>query len=268
MLYRPEINTAIEFLDNITGKNRKIIASKLDLQIKFAESILNNQCEIASHLIAVLPFGFTGDRDDSLSIIAINELLLSCFHKNVISLYSALTLSVNGLYGAARPLLRNAYEWLIVGKFCNLSHDVKVLSSWNNHGVVYFTNGVLKKIEEPDNEIFKQFWTMLSQFTHATKYSIQGTIDVMEEDNFLNVNKNLVLITALLECNYHLLNTHLFNRDLEYLARVYVDNSDSRKSIAELRKNAKVLFKENKSAYGKSTISLVTSYKKKWKIMK
>lgn len=96
MLYQSEINTAIEFLNNTTEKNSKIILNKLASQIKYAESILNNQCSIASHLIAVLPFGFTGNREN---VLAINELLLSSFHKNILSLYSALTLSVEGEVG-------------------------------------------------------------------------------------------------------------------------------------------------------------------------
>lgn len=263
MLYKPETNTALEYLRNTTCKNKEVISTKLAKQIETAESMLNNQCEIASHLMGIFPFGFSTRVNKG---IGITELLLSSFHKNILSMYSALTLTMEGLYGTARPLLRNAYEWLMVAKFCNVSDDIKVLTNWYNQETVYFSNGVLKKIENPDPEIFKQFWTMLSQFTHATKSAIQGTLDVDEEENFLHVTNNLILISALLECNYHLLNTHLFSREIEYLVRKYKTEPNGQKSISELRKHAHILFKSNKLSYGKSTSSFVSSYKKKWQL--
>jgi hypothetical protein len=60
---------------------------------------------------------------------AVNEvqrLLTPCFHKGLLSLYVAQSLTFEGLYGSARPLMRQAFEFLVIGKFCSAHRTSEV----------------------------------------------------------------------------------------------------------------------------------------------
>ena len=106
-----------------------------------------------------------------------NTVIGAAIYKNFFVLYSALKLTKEGLYGPARTLLRHSYEFLMVAKFCGISHDDNVFKRWDSGDTVYFTNGILKKIESPDNYEFKFFWELLCTYSHATNSSQQISVD-------------------------------------------------------------------------------------------
>ena len=190
-------------------------------------------------------------------------LLFSLFHRNFFSYFSALKLTVNGLYMPARPLLRNIFESLMIAKFCNINDNVRVMKRWDSGEAVYFANSILKKIIIPDPKPFYDFWGLICEHTHATKSSSQLFLEFEKEDNIDGVSENLAIMNALLECNYHLLNTHLIAPRLSYMVKLYTTRNYK---IPELRKKAHSQFKRNRKYLGLESIKLISTYKRKWQI--
>lgn len=264
MIYDINKSTSYGCIEKVTKNNRVDISDKLGEILTPISDFIYHQIDYATHFVKLFYSGFRSVQSSEHRNI--NELLFACFHKNLLTLHSCTMLTEQGLYGTSRPLLRNAYEWLIIAKFCNVSENTKVLERWADQESVYFSNSVLKKIVTPDNTIFKEFWTMLSQMTHSTKSSMQTILEVNLEDNLLHVQSNLALIGALLECNYHLLNSHIYNEELAYYVKKYPPPSNNRKSIPNLRKECKKCKKAIRQVMGSSSIELVTSYEKTWEI--
>jgi hypothetical protein len=182
-------------------------------------------------------------------------------------LFSALRLSSCGLYGAARPLMRNIFEWLMIAKFSSISDNPSVMKKWHDEETIYFSNSILKKIKFPSPEEFQIFWSIVCGYSHATRSSMQISIDIDDKENFKDININIAVINTLLECNYHLLNTHLITREYEYMGRFYYSPRFSKSleyKVPELRKAAHSIFKTNRKFLGAAAVKLISAYKRKW----
>lgn len=195
-------------------------------------------------------------------------LQFSLFHRSFFTIYSALSLTVSGFYEAARPLLRNIFESLMISKFCDVCDDDSVMKKWDSGETVYFANSILKKIEVPDPAPFSEFWNIICEHSHATKASGQPSIELKDENEEINVPVNLAVINALLECNYHLLNTHLITPELNYMHKFYSNSKPKVRDYEtpELRKRAHVQFKKDRIFLNSELIKLIYAYKKKWVI--
>ncbi|WP_345986215.1 hypothetical protein WCX49_03620 [Sulfurimonas sp. HSL-1656] len=98
----------------------KIIEKECQTQIYVIENLLNNIDQILqSHLFT---FELTHQHYKHES----HTVILSAVYKNFYILYSALELQKKGLHGSARALLRQSFEFLILGKFCALTENNKI----------------------------------------------------------------------------------------------------------------------------------------------
>lgn len=258
-------NSAIEFLDKKVKENTIEITKRIANQIASAEKLIDIQCNIASHFIgwwsSNTSFAHSGHSAE------IYPLLISSFHKNIFSFFSALRLSSCGLYGAARPLMRNIFESLMISKFSSISDNLSVMKKWHNEEIVYFSNSVLKKIKIPSSEEFYSFWSLVCEYSHTTRSSLQISLDINDKENFEEINLNIAIINALLECNYHLLNTHLITIKYEYMGKFYSSPHFSKLpkyKVPELRKAAHTIFKSNRKFLGSGSVKLISAYKRKW----
>jgi hypothetical protein len=257
-------NSAIEFLDKKVKENTVEVTKRLANQIESAEKLIDIQCNIASHFIGWWSSNTSFARKGHEEL---NALLLSSFHKNIFSLFSTLRLSSCGLYGVARPLMRNIFEWLMISKFSSISDNPSVMKKWKNEETIYFSNSILKKINVPSPENFYIFWSIVCGYSHATRSSLQISLDIDDKENFEEINVNIAIINALLECNYHLLNTHLITTEYEYMGKFYSSPhfSDLPKyNVPELRKAAHTIFKSNRKFLGSGSVKLISAYKRKW----
>jgi hypothetical protein len=257
-------NSAIEFLDKKVKENTIEITKRIANQIASAEKLIDIQCNIASHFIGWWSSNTSFARKGHEEL---NALLLSSFHKNIFSLFSALRLSSCGLYGAARPVMRNIFEWLMISKFSSISDNPSVMKKWKNEETIYFSNSILKKIKVPSPEEFYIFWSIVCEYSHATRSSLQISLDIDDKENFEEINVNIAIINALLECNYHLLNTHLITTEYEYMGKFYSSPHFSKLpkyKVPELRKAAHTIFKSNRKFLGSGSVKLISAYKRKW----
>ena len=265
-MYNFGTNSAIELFDKKIQENIVGIRERLSKQILNAEKLIDLQCKIASF--------YTGWwSQESLHVLKgtqrLTPLLFSAFHKNIFSLYSALRLSTSGLYGPARPILRNTFEWLMISKFASISEKTKVLEKWNENKTIYFSNSVLKKIKDPDPEPFSTFWSIVCEHSHATRAAMQITLDIDNEGTHLDIAGNVAIVNALIECNYHLLNTHLITSEFEYMGKYYYGRAVydmPEYKVPEFRKQAHFIFKTNRKFFKKDAVKLIAAYKRKWKL--
>jgi hypothetical protein len=258
-------NSTVELFDKKARENTVEITKRLANHIASAEKLIDIQCNIASYFMgwwsSNTPFAHSGHSAE------IYPLLISSFHKNIFSLFSALRLSSCGLYGADRSLMRNIFEWLMISKFSAISDNPSVMKKWHNEETIYFSNSVLKKIKVPSPEEFFTFWSIACEYSHATRSSLQISLDIDDEENFKDIKINVAVINALLECNYHLLNTHLITSEYEYMGKFYYGPRFSKRpkyKVPELRKAAHSIFKSNRKFLGAGSVKLISAYKRKW----
>lgn len=248
--------------NELTQKNLEVFSDKSKVYIRSIEALINIQSQIASYFIGFWLHPISGFGKGRLELM---PLLFSLFLKNVFSFYSVVNLTLRGLYGPSRPLLRHIFESQMISKFCHICNDDHVLKKWTSGETIYFTNSILRKIIIPDPRPFSEFWTLICDYSHATRFSGQVTLETEEIQK--NVVLNMALMGALLECNYHLLNSHLITPELDYTVRECTKRSEPKirdYEIPELRKKAHLQFKKNRDFLGSDSIKLISAYKRKW----
>jgi hypothetical protein len=263
-MYEENVNSAFKYLEGLAIDNVRIVSITHRTLLQNIQSLFDLQVKIASYFVGwwnYEPMAFRGN-------VGLHELLFSSFHKNLFDYFSAIKLTTEGLHGSSRTLLRKIFEWLIIAKFSNISHDTKVLENWCNNETIYFTNGILKKISSPDTKPFYDFWNIVCDSAHATKLSGQVYLKI-DDEMLIDVKSTLVILAILLECSYHMLNSQLITPQLSYMAKYYYSHPQSERAkfdIPELRKESHSIFKSNRHFFSKDAIQLISTYKKKWAI--
>ncbi len=234
------------------AQNTAKIAARAQSDIERTEALLNLQYRFGCHFVGVLV--------NLVAMTPLDRLRFSAFHKNLVAVFACLQLARSGLHGSTGPMLRHAFESLMLAKFCSIRPDEALASRWLNGEIIYLGNTVLRKIRQPDPAPFWEVWGMLSDQAHSTIYSQQVAFDVDKEQR--DVLVTFALMQMLLECNYHLLSSHLFTSRLEYYARAYIDPY----GIPELRVRAKELHRQCRSRLGKSAVKFISAYKSGWHV--
>ena len=264
-MYNRKTESLIKKFDVLSKSNSKSISYKYDEKIKCIEELIDIQGKIASYFVGLW-------NAPGIAIKQYRELLpllFISFHKNFFLFFSAYKLTIQGLYGPARPLMRNIFEALMVSKFCFLAEDPAILKKWDSGQTIYFTNTILKKIIDPNPQPFFIFWGIICDQSHASKTSMQFTLELTEEDETSGVLGNLAVLAVLLECNYHLLNSLLITPELYNMAKYYISRYSFRENefgLPDLRKSAHSMFKKNRKFLSSDSISLIWTYKRKWSL--
>ncbi len=193
-------------------------------------------------------------------ISPVNQVLTPSFHKALISLSSAFFLTRHGLWGPARPLIRHSFESLIIAKFCSIHSESDVFDRWVDGVNLYFTNSVLKKIATPSTELFKNFWSLMSDYTHSSVYASQP--DLLIGDSLDEAELNFVFIEMMMECKYHLLISHIITSNMKYYQAAYSDKGRAQ----ELRKLLNSNYSASKKRMGKDGKALIRDYRSTWKV--
>jgi hypothetical protein len=262
-MYSRDTESATALFDALAEQNREKLSPTANEAFAGARRLIDIQCKIASY--------FVGFWTSPRGLIKIshgepNTLLFATFHKNIFTSYAILVLTVKGLYGPARASLRTIFESLMIAKFSDTSENPTVLHRWEQLDTIYFTNSVLKKIVSPHHQPFTDMWKLLCDFSHATCVAGQFSMEIEEASE--QPDFNLAVLNALLECNYHLLNSLLITPELSYMVKFHYSRMAAKTKrgyeISELRKGAHRQFTENRAFLGAESIRLITAYKRKW----
>lgn len=234
--------------------NQKLLRKKVGGEFSILEEILNLEYGIATHYLWVLGM--------EQPIDSVYPILLSCFHKNLFSVFTALDLTERGFYGSARPIMRHAFESLIIAKFCSTSTNKELFKKWESGMAIYLSKDVLKKVQHPNLYEIGRFWGLLCDYTHASTCAQQVHLGQDEKDLIWNVRLNLVFIKILLECNYHILGTHLITPTMKYNENRY----GNKRRAEELRKKIYRLFIRSKKGMLKEPRMVISNFKRKWSL--
>lgn len=183
----------------------------------------------------------------------------AAFHKGLFTLASCIDLTRQGLYGPARPLLRHAYEFLMIAKFCCISPDGRVHGRWQDGEVIYFTNGILKKISSPDISPLENLWNELNELTHATRTSSQIGLHFPSIAHELQVN--FALVRVLSDWLAHLLTAHIITGSMRYATKRYTPAATSLKIATD---NLRSTLNLSRAQHSQDALRLITTFRKKW----
>lgn len=241
------------FWKSVESNSEKIQETHKDELWKI-QRCLDIQYAIACEFFWIIEF------EPYATISEVPHVLMPCFKNNLIALLSAMMTTIEGLYSFARPSLRLIYESLMVAKFCSINAETEIYDKWIDGEIIYFTNGVLKKISSPASGQFSIFWEAVSKSSHSSIYSMQpdNCIENVEEE----LNYNFLLMHMLSECNYHILNTHIFTSSLRYYQNRYANP----KRLKELREEINKIYSDLRKSYNNDAKQFVRDYKSSWKI--
>ena len=190
----------------------------------------------------------------------VNFALISCFVTGLLSLHTSYYLTNVGLHSPAKMNLRYSFEALFIGKFISLNRSADLFDRWVDGLTTNLTASVFVKIIKPDVSVFKYFWKELNKFSHATKYVKQENINLADEEIKSEIEFNYQLIEALLECFYHLLNSHIMVTKAQY----YLKQDGDYDKVSSLKSILKTEFKNAHEFRTKDFAKLVRLYKFQW----
>lgn len=187
-----------------------------------------------------------------------HDVLFACFHKALLSVHCAHELTMDGLYGAARPHLRHAFESLMIAKYCSCDPDSDIFDRWIDGVDLYFTNGVLKKLSKPDTTQFQESWSLLCRWSHATVFASQLTLDI--ETTQKEAGVNLAFLGVLIEFLDHILCSHLLTPSVRYYEQRYGSGLVGAQARARLRHALEPL----KAIRGTASKRLARDFRSTW----
>lgn len=149
----------------------------------------------------------------------VEHIVVRTFAQNLVSFRAALDLTFCGVYSAARPLLRQAYEGLMIAKLCSLDPASDAYDLWLDDGHIALSGHVLDRIAKPAREEFVRLWRALSSATHSLSGAGQPDLDNAAAIDHAPLN--LIWIQMLLEANYHLFTAHFLTPTIRYYQRAW-----------------------------------------------
>jgi hypothetical protein len=180
------------------------------------------------------------------------------FLKTNYLLFTANSLITKGNYGAANILIRQIFEFLILGKYVSSVKDEEMALKWLDVRQFDIYDKVIKLLEKSNKQNFHNFWIRICKHSHATTVSHQIILNASK--NAEDIRTSFALILLLQRCNYHLLSSCLLNRDLVYRSGYYGFKNENSK----LKNNAKELKKEIYKLFTSSGKELLRDYEGKW----
>lgn len=103
----------LEIFEKGLSHNQFSIQGEFPESIRRLENTLNWQYELAAQYMWAQNMPYS-------AVSPVTDVLNPCFHKTLISLSTAFFLTRHGLWGPARPLIRHAFESLVIAKFCSV----------------------------------------------------------------------------------------------------------------------------------------------------
>ena len=163
----------------------------------------------------------------------VEQIIVRTFAQNLVAFRTALDLTFCGVYSAARPLLRQAYEGLMIAKLCSLDPASDAYDLWLDDGHIALSGHVLDRIAKPAREEFVRLWRALSSATHALSGAGQPDLDNAAAIDHAPLN--LIWIQMLLEANYHLFTAHFLTPTIRYYQRAWFPDEQLARDRAALR---------------------------------
>ena len=210
--------------------------------------------------------------------IVVNNTLINQINLS----HSIIILIENTFYGSARVLLRQFFEFLIIGKFSEF--DNNIVQKWESktEGVrdfdINLSLDIFNKLKmKKDISLLQKTWRMLSDLSHPTKYSQQmpplSDIDdnlAWIKESYPDIHHTLDLFFMLLCMNYHLLISNWGRKGKGWDSGYYKDSVGVWKKEKIIKEKIRIIikgyFEINKKHKGINTElkKTILQYKQNW----
>ena len=174
-------------------------------------------------------------------------------------LYNAHQLLLRGEYGVANILLRQVFEYLVIGKYFYKQQNEIWAEKWLEDRKYEVYDKILRLLKIPDKKHLCDFWKVLCSLAHATPSSQQISLDGQFNEIDIELSYNVVLI--LLCCKHVLENYFYSNRKLMRLIKL---SPEVAKEMVNLRQKSAAWIKETTSLFSEDGIKVLKDYKRYW----
>jgi len=191
------------------------------------------------------------------------KVIMQCYIKASHLIFSVHELTLRGDYGSARILMRQIFEYLVLGKFVQTTKNNGVTKSWLNNSEFDVYKNIIKFLKEPDKKNLHEFWIMLCKLAHAGTTSSQIVHDpeIIHEQIIITYKLNMIFLC----CKNIFLQKSFINRRLKYRSEKY---ELEKKENKEIKKQLTILEKEYFELFSESGISMIKDYRMHWEFKK
>jgi hypothetical protein len=191
----------------------------------------------------------------------ITAIIFNAFLSNLYHFHAATELNKRRLHGSVSPILRLAYEGLVMAKFCSLSPSVELFKRWEEGDPrISLTRDVFHRIKSPDITSLKRLWKELNTVTHFSTYSGQPYIEPAMVEK--QVQGNYAVMLMLLLMNDHLLRIHLMDRNILYYLDRYAPDQSWQTKLNTLRETTHGVM----SVVSDAGRKVVRDFRRKWRV--
>lgn len=187
------------------------------------------------------------------------RVVIHAYLKSMHLIYTASQLILRGDFGAAKILMRQIFEYLIIGKYVFTKQLNAESEKWLKRRQFDVYDKVIKLLKVPDKRNFLDFWIILSNQAHAGSSSLQIGLD--EEQNLPELILIFQLNMMFLCFTSHLLLKCFINSKLEHIVETYsfrkVENKQLRIKLKKAENMVIALLSD-------SGIDLIKDYKRSW----
>lgn len=201
--------------------------------------------------------------DTNYNLEEYERIVIQSYLKTTHLIFSVHQLILHGDYGTSRILMRQVFEYLILGKYIQTKKDIGIAEKWLDDRQFDVYNKIIRLLEEPDKKNFHEFWKMLSNQAHAGTSSFQIVIDA--ELTYQEIVATYRMNLIFLYCKNILLNGSFINDKLKYRSEKHGLLKDKNN---EIKIQLKEVEKEILELFTESGVSIINDYKAKWKFKK
>ena len=243
MMYEKKDKVLKEFNEHLNNISQKIISTN-DYMFSFFDSFIEKEFDIINMNYIVSDYMNT----------TFSDIMSSMCYKNIISLLSAIDLVKQGYLGSATIIFRNVYENLLIGKLIGVTNDYSYYERWVSGEQFSIRVDVFARLVNTPSDEAKEFWDILNKYVHSTIYAQDFELE-LNEKKIQNCNS---IISALLDMNYHLLNTFVSKYHNYYLKYYFGDYYD------EIKKELRIILSESRKMLDKRLKKVIKEYTAKW----
>ncbi|MES2863528.1 MAG: hypothetical protein V4666_05380 [Bacteroidota bacterium] len=247
-----KLEASFEDFKSTENRNIRAINKAYEIEIDIFKRYFNIQNKLFVNHVGGLLDPYYGIED-------YERILLQAFTKTNHLLYASLNLTNSGNYGASSILLRQIFEFQILGKYAYTIKDEKMSQKWLDGKQFDIYDKVIKLLDKPSKVNFHTFWLMLCKLSHATTSSHQ--IEFKAPKNADQIHASLIIILMLQRCNYHLLTSCFITKKLTYRSEYYLN---LKKENSALKNEARLIKKEISNLLSSDGKKLIKDYESTW----
>lgn len=244
-----------EFVSTQESTYKLLLETLKDDIEKFQHFFDLQQALFYNHLPGVL--------DTNYNLSECERIIIQSYLKTTHLIFSVHQLILHGDYGTSRILMRQIFEYLILGKYIQIKKDTATAEKWLDDRQFDIYNNIIRLLDNPDKKNFHEFWKMLSNQAHAGTSSFQIGIDA--ELTYPEIVATYRMNLIFLCCKNILLNDNFINEKLKYRSERHGLLKENNKEIKIQLKAAEQEILELFSEFG---ISIIKDYKAKWRFKK